>query len=195
MALTFNDTQKTKKIYVVVSDSGSRISKILRWFTKAKYNHVSLALQEDLQEMYSFGRRWKYYAFYGGFVKETPYTGVFGVYPNVEIVVLPFEVTESQYQEIYAHIEKMYGKRKRYKYSWLGLFMLLFHKRVKRKYYYYCSEFVQDVLTRFGVVEEGVFPAVTKPHEFLHIFQGRQTYVGKYRDYTILQDGEEKKAV
>ena len=32
-------------------------------------------------------------------------------------------------------------------------------------------------------------------HEFLHIFQGRQTYVGKYRDYTILQDGEEKKAV
>ena len=47
------------RIYVVLSDSGSVVSKLLRLFTKAKYNHVSLSLREDLSEMYSFGRRWK----------------------------------------------------------------------------------------------------------------------------------------
>lgn len=185
MELTSNLKQKQRNIYVVVSDSGSRISKILRIFTKAKYNHVSLALREDLQEMYSFGRRWKYYAFYGGFIKETPYTGVFGVYPKADIVVFPFDVTETQYKEISARIEDMYRRKKHYKYSWLGLFMLLFHKKVKRKHYYYCSEFVQEILTQFSVVEEGIFPLVTKPHEFLHIFQGKQTYVGRYRDYAV----------
>lgn len=180
---------------MVVSDSGSRVSKMLRWFTKAKYNHVSLALDESLQEMYSFGRRWKYYAFYGGFVKETAYMGVFGAYPNTDIVLIPFDVTETQYQAICAYVQGMYQRRKSYKYSWLGLFMVLFRKQLKRKRHYYCSEFVRDILVRFSVAKEEDFPTVITPNDFLHIFGDKKTYVGKYRDYLTESFEVTKKAV
>ena len=186
---------KDKKIYVVLSDSGSMVSKMLRWFTKAKYNHVSLSLKEDLSEMYSFGRRWKYYAFYGGFVKETPYTGAFGIYPKAEIAVFPLPVTESQYEEIQTRLNEMYTQRKKYKYSWLGLFMVLFHKRLRRKRHYYCSEFVREMLVQFGVVNEGAFPNVTIPNDFLHIFGEERIYEGQYRDYTPPFLEKERQAV
>ena len=145
--------------------------------------------------MYSFGRRWKYYAFYGGFVKETAYMGVFGAYPNTDIVLIPFDVTETQYQAICAYVQGMYQRRKSYKYSWLGLFMVLFRKRLKRKRHYYCSEFVQDILVRFSVAKEEDFPTVITPNDFLHIFGDKKTYVGKYRDYLTESFEVTKKAV
>ena len=193
MVLTLNNSEK-RNIYVVVSDSGSRISKILRLFTKAKYNHVSISLEEDLSEMYSFGRRWKYYAFYGGFVKETPYTGVFGLFPDAKIVVLPFAVTEAQYDAICLHIKDMYAQRKRYGYSWLGIFAGLFGKKLKRKHHYICSGFVEEVLTKFGVVSEEELACVLAPNDFLHKFGERKIYEGRYRDYAIIPK-EEKQAV
>ena len=190
---------KDRGIYIVLSDSGSAISKILRLFTKAKYNHVSISVKEDLSEMYSFGRRWKYYAFYGGFVRETPYTGVFGVFPKAEIAVFPLSVTEMQCEGIKTRLNEMYAQRKKYKYSWLGVFMVPFRKKLNRKRHYYCSEFVRKILLEFGVMKEEEFPAVTTPNDFLHILNGKQTYEGKYRDYMVAppetEREEEKQAV
>ena len=51
----------TKNVYVVVSQSGTMPSRVLRKITGAPYNHVSVSLRADLKQMYSFGRRYKYY--------------------------------------------------------------------------------------------------------------------------------------
>ena len=176
---------KNKTIYVVLSDSGSIVSKLLRLFTKAKYNHVSLSVREDLSEMYSFGRRWKYWPFYGGYVKETPYTGVFSVFPKAEIAVLPFAVTDSQYEKIKEYLEEMYAVRRYFTYSWKGIFWAAFHKKCKRKYYYFCSEFVQEILEKFQVVAQGELPEIATPNDFFLQYEKTLSYVGLYRAYTV----------
>lgn len=176
-----------KTLYVMLSNTGAITSKILHRITKAPYNHVSISLEEDLSVSYSFGRRWKYYPWIGGFVRETPDTGVFGRFPETTIVAIPFSVTEAQYEGIRARFAAMYEKRKRYHYDWIGLFLVLFHKRWKRKYHYFCSDFVKDILVEFGVISETELPHITKPNDFLVAYGERKIYEGKLRDFAPTQ--------
>ena len=132
-----------KKVYVFVTNTGATTSKFLRCFTKAEYNHSSITVEEELPNTYSFGRRWKYYAFCGGFVKENPNKGLFGLFPKTKAVVLAFDVTKMQYEGLRMRLQEMYKNRKAYKYDWTGLFLALFHRKHKNVYHYYCSEFVK----------------------------------------------------
>ena len=68
-------TPDTKKIYIVISQTGTILSRILKALTKNPYNHSSVALREDLHVLWSFGRRHPYNPFWGGFVKESPFFG------------------------------------------------------------------------------------------------------------------------
>jgi hypothetical protein len=182
-----------KKIYVMLSVADTITAKILRRITKAPYNHVSISLEDDLSVSYSFARRWKYYPWIGGFIRETPHTGVFGRFPQTKIVAIPFEVTDTQWAGIQARLMEMYAKRKRYHYDWIGLFLMLFHKRWKRKYHYFCSGFVKDLLVEFGVIKETELPHLVKPYDFFLTYGDRKIYEGRLRDFTAVKETEIKK--
>ena len=66
-----------KKIYIVLTHSGSLLSKTIKIVKGYEYTHVSISLDKDLKEMYSFGRIKPYNAFIGGFVHESPDYGTF----------------------------------------------------------------------------------------------------------------------
>ena len=61
---------KKFNVYVIVSATELKTGKIIRFFTRYKYNHVSITLYEDLRYMYSFSRYYKKPSLYAGFVKE-----------------------------------------------------------------------------------------------------------------------------
>lgn len=61
---------KTRKIYIVLTYTGTILSKIIRIYTRAEFCHVSLSLDKRLNKMYSFGRLNPYNPFIGGFVHE-----------------------------------------------------------------------------------------------------------------------------
>ena len=52
-----------KQIFIVISQTGTVLSRILKRITGAEYNHASLSLSPDLKKMYSFGRRHPYNPF------------------------------------------------------------------------------------------------------------------------------------
>lgn len=58
------------KIYIVLTYTGTLLARIVRFYTRKEYSHVSIALDENLNMMYSFGRLNPYNAFVGGFVHE-----------------------------------------------------------------------------------------------------------------------------
>jgi len=49
-----------QKIYIVLTHTGTLLSNLIKLYTKNDYSHVSLAFDEDLNEMYSFGRLYTY---------------------------------------------------------------------------------------------------------------------------------------
>ncbi len=174
-----------KKIYIIVSQTGTLPSWCLRQITGADYNHVSISLHADLQKMYSFGRRYKYYPFWGGFVAESPAFGTFQRFPDARIKVLALNVTAEQYDSISSTIETMFQDRKRYHYDYLGVGLAYFRIRRRSRRSYYCSEFVREILLRHGVSAADALPKIVQPIHFLDIPGVETIYAGCLRDYAI----------
>ena len=45
-----------KNIYIILTQSGTIISRIIKIFTHDKVNHASICIDEDFTKFYSFGR-------------------------------------------------------------------------------------------------------------------------------------------
>src|SRR5699024_12661994 len=57
-------------IYLLFTNTGSLLTKTIGLYTRAEYNHVSIAIDSEMIEVYSFGRRQINNPFCGGFVRE-----------------------------------------------------------------------------------------------------------------------------
>ena len=80
-----------QKLYITLTHTGTLLSRIIKVFTKDEFSHISIALDEELEEMYSFGRLHAYNPFWGGFVHDGIDTGTFKSFRN----------TRTEYHSIY----------------------------------------------------------------------------------------------
>lgn len=171
-----------QKIYIVLTHTGTLLSNLIKLYTKNDYSHVSLAFDEDLNEMYSFGRIYTYNAFIGGFVREYLDSGTFKRFKNTTTSVYELEVSDIQYKEIKNKAVMMYEKRREYKFNFIGVFFVMFHKKIKRKNALYCAEFVKYALAS-GDVDMKYLPDVIKPEDFKKVKDVKLIYKGKLKDY------------
>ncbi len=172
-----------REIYIVVSQTGAIMSRILKGVTKAEYNHVSLSLDKGLGTMYSFGRRYAYTPWMGGFVRESPHWGTFKRFQETKAIVLSVPVTQEQYEELDAFLRQMYSRKWKYHYNYLGVMLALFSIVYQHENCYYCSEFVRDTLDRFAVVDAECFEAIVKPQDFLDVCGENVVFSGNLQNY------------
>ncbi len=170
--------EEKEKIYIVVSQTGTLLSKIIRFFTGAEYCHSSLSLDKDLTTLYTFGRKRAYNPFYGGYVKESPNFGTFKRFRKTKVVVLEFPVEKEVYDNMKRLLEEMYKRRKRFGYNYLGLIGALFKKKHRSPNRFYCSEFVNRICTKYGIYEESKMPEIVKPIDFFNAFKNKTVYTG-----------------
>lgn len=174
----------TKRVYIIVSASDTLPAKLIRHITRAEYNHSSISFDDDLQTFYSFGRKHMWTPLIGGFIEETPNTGVFALYPNSRACVLSIETDEEKYNAAKGYVEEMYKNRRKHKYNYIGVCLAVLHKSFKRKRHFYCSEFVSDVLLRFGIIKEGSLGKIVKPTDFFFLENSRIIYRGLMSNLT-----------
>jgi len=179
---------KTRFIYIVASQSGSIVSKAIRWVTGAQYNHVSISVDSDLSTLYSFGRRLPWNPLWGGFVEEHPGYGTLARFPDATAKIMRLPVTEKQYWAIRDYLMAMYRSREAYHYNYKGLFLAALDRPYQKHNHYYCSEFVKDVLVRFGVVPAHRFGAITQPQQLLEdLPEGQILYEGIFNDCPFIR--------
>ncbi|MBQ8893346.1 MAG: hypothetical protein IJ043_02935 [Clostridia bacterium] len=174
-----------KKIYIVVTQTGTLLSRILKQITGAKYNHSSISPYADLHLMYSFGRRHPYNPFWGGFVTESIRFGTFKRFSNTQAKVLEIAVTAEQYNAICSTLETMEREREKYHYNYLGLGLAAFHICHRSERGYYCSEFVREILLRYTAISAGNLPPITQPIHFLSLPCVETVFSGRLRDYAV----------
>ena len=75
-----------KKVYILLTDTGTLFTKLIKLYTKKPYNHASISFDLELLEVYSFGRKTARNPFIGGFVKEDVNKGYPANYMNREVV-------------------------------------------------------------------------------------------------------------
>lgn len=173
----------SKTVYIVISQTGTALSRILKFVTGAKYNHASISLEPDLSTMYSFGRTNPYNPFHGGFVTESPNYGTFKRFSGTKVEVLSVAVSEGQYSNLKQTLEGMVKNKKRYHYNYLGLFLAGANIRYKQANSYYCSEFVKEMLIRGGIREARELADIVEPMHFLTLPNANHVYSGKLKDF------------
>ncbi len=168
-----------KKIYIVLSFTGTAPATLIRMFTRKKYSHSSIALDKELNEMYSFGRLNPYNPFKGGFVHEGIYRGTFNRFKKTKAKVLEIDVTEEDYNRISDEIASF--KNGKWKYNYLGVLLYPLKKAIRFKNRFYCSEFVKHLLDLTNV--DFALPEVVEPYDFNSIEKSNVIYEGILRKY------------
>lgn len=173
--------QNKRKIYIVLTYTGTIVSKIVKFYTKKEFSHVSISLDENLNEMYSFGRLNAYNPFSGGFVHEGINTGTFKRFKNTKTAVYALELTVEQYNKIKRIIKKMEKEKTLYKFNRLGLFAIAVNYKYQKENRFYCAEFVKYLFDNAGI--EMNIPELVKPMDFVLQDEMTLTYEGMLRDY------------
>ena len=106
-----------KKVYIVLSQTGTALSKILKLITGAEYNHASISLDGTLHELYSFGRVYPRNPVIGGFVRESKNSGTFKRFCKTKIIVLQTEVSDDIYCKMQNYLCYMYKRKKEFGYN------------------------------------------------------------------------------
>lgn len=158
---------------MVLCRTGTILSRAISKLTGDWYTHASISFDDDLRTMYSFGRLRTYNPWIGGFVKESIEYGVMRRFRSADALVMRVEVSDKKHQQIVRYLTEMYAERKSYKYNYWGLFLSKWNIRVRsqKANRFYCSEFVNDILERFGIIKQGEFGKVVRPMELLKLRQ------------------------
>ena len=172
-----------KKVYIVLTYTGTVLAKIVKFYTKKEYSHVSISLDEKLEEMYSFGRLNPYIPFIGGFVQESPKYGTFKRFYKTKTIIYSLEVSDETYDKIKSSIGKISDDRKSYSFNVIGLFIVPFGKKRRKERCFYCAEFVKYVLD--NSLLEYDLPDIIKPDDFTKIKDCKEVYQGRLNEYKI----------
>lgn len=147
--------EKKYKLYILLTDTGTVLNRLIKWYTHDPFNHVSIAFDEELKDVYSFGRKKENNPIIGGFVKE-----------NIEGIILSnakcavYEMTDIDpysYFKIRDYIKNFENNRDRYRYNLIGLIGVALNIPIERGNAFFCSQFVASVFEYAGA------PIIDKP--------------------------------
>ncbi len=172
-----------RKIYIVLTHTGTNLSKLIKSYTKDEFSHVSIALDCELKEMYSFGRLNPYNPIWGGFVHEYIDKGTFKRFYLTKAKVYALEITDQQYQSVTNTIQQFKQEKEQYTFNILGLFAAGFRKKIKGNKSFYCAEFVKYVMDQAKI--DTKLPEVVKPEDFKKIINLEEIYSGFLNKYKV----------
>ncbi len=170
-------------IYVLLTGTNTIVAKLIRLYTKQPYSHASIALDAQLDELYSFARKQRFNPLNSGFVKEDICKGVFGADKNARCGVYRIPVTEEQYEYISEEIAHFVNNKDVYGYNYLGLFSAMFNKNIADGTHFMCSQFVYHVFCKGGIKLFQDESKVVRPFDFHVRLKDKQIYKGNLHEY------------
>lgn len=172
---------KEKKVYVLLSDTGTILTRLIKSYTKKPYNHASIAFDAELIEVYSFGRKTAKNPFIGGFVKEDIHSVIFR---QADCAIYSLNITNDEYQQMHQYIQEIASKKENYRYNFIGLFGVLFKKPIKRRNAFFCSQFVASVLKESKIIDlEEKELSLVKPSDLANIANFELVFEGGIKNY------------
>lgn len=169
-----------RKIYLVLTDTGTLFTRLIKLYTKKPYNHASLSFNSRLTDVYSFGRKSVNNPFIGGFVKEDMKTELF---KNATCAIYCCTVSDEQYENMIKYIEEIEREKQDYRYNLLGVIGVALNIEVKRERAFFCSQFVASVLREANIHDPNKPLALTTPHDLQKNAQFELIFTGPLKDY------------
>lgn len=171
-----------KSIYLVMTQTGTALSNAIKLVSKKEYNHISISLNDNLDCMYSFGRKNPYNPFIGAFVIEGISIGTFLRFKDTVCRVIRIDVNDLQYEALCSNIYDMIKNKNDYKYNLIGLLFAAFNIHVSFDNRFYCSEFVRHILC-LSDIDVSMIPNIAHPTDFMNM-DNSVIYEGLLQNYS-----------
>ncbi|MCL1632729.1 hypothetical protein M3N64_12445 [Sporolactobacillus sp. CPB3-1] len=169
--------------YILLTDSGTLPSKLVKWWTGDCCTHAAISLDSPLL-VYSFGRKCRYNFLKGGFI-ETDLTQSGQLDMPIKLLRLP--LSRESYRQARAMLAHFQHNGDQYRYNFLGILGYIMHRKLNQPHAYFCSQFVSMVLERSGACSLMKPACFVKPADLLELKQAEVVYEGSLIDY--LTDG------
>lgn len=170
-------------VYIVLTDTGTWLSRVIGWYTGKQLNHASLAFDEDLQEVYSFGRKQPDNPLSAGFVQENLHSEWFLDRQDVPCAIYKCRVNALAMKRMRRFIQYMQQHHMSYEYNFLGLFFVAAGVRYERPRAFFCSQFVATVLEQGGLPVSDKPACLTTPQDLAQSDELQLVYRGTLRQY------------
>lgn len=164
-------------LYIVLTRTNSTVSKLIGLFTKDEYTHAAISLDKDLNNMYSFARKYTFNPFIGRFKHENLNEGLYKFSKNLPGAIIEIEVSKEQYEKATQLVNNFIENSNKYKYNYIGLIHNLLNKEVCYENRFLCSEFVYHILNQSSILDFNMSRNLVKPATLLNsngemIFKG-----------------------
>ena len=181
-----------QKLYLIFSVTPFKTGTFIRAMTHWQYNHVAVAFDKDLKEMYTFARYYRSVPLYGGFVRDSKERYIYKK-KTAYVKICEVPVSEEGYRLVKDYIDAINPAE--YIYNIFSAITVPLKKRVLIRNAFTCAEFAIQILSMAGTeIERDRFYAIDELADF---FDSYTVYEGIYRfENTLPQnDFEEKKGL
>ena len=168
-------------LYVMISQTPTKIGRIIRTFGRVQYNHSSLSLDPELKNLYSFARRQYNNVMVGNLVHETIRRYTLGSVKEVPVAIFKIPVTLGQYFEVKHEITRIQNDT-RYRYNFFSDISYPITGGFETDKAYSCCEFVLHILERVGVYTDKKHYNF-RPDDFSEMLKDYLYYEGNLLDY------------
>ena len=175
------------EIYIVLTDTGTLFTNMIKMYTKQSLNHASISFTKDLRTTYSFGRKNANNPFIGGFVKESMNGKLF---KRAKCAIYSRTFSEFEYKQMKQFVQRVENQQQNYKYNLIGLFGILLNREITRDNAFFCSEFVANALNNGGISIKSKPAGLVKPNDLIECDGFRLVYKGELCTYLSKQRGE-----
>ena len=171
-----------RSVYLIFSFTGTYFSTFLSFISGEKYIHVSLAFDEKLKEVYSFGRKHPRWMFPCGFAVEDM-SLITKCFENALCQIYELPLTKKEYRHLRKELKKYLDNQNEYYYNIKGLIPIQFNKVYHRKHHFVCSQFVGKILNDSKIYNFDKDYSLIRPKDIGKIPSLSFMYEGKIIDY------------
>lgn len=140
--------QEAYPVYVLLTHTGTLLSNTIKNVTDKAYSHASISFDPQLNNMYSFGRKYKSNPLIGRFVKEDIQAGLFkDVSDTASYSLYVTFVTKEQLDGMITRLESFKENGKGFSYSFKGLLNFKMGRETDSVDAFFCSQFVDHILS------------------------------------------------
>jgi len=168
----------------LLTDTGTLFSRSIRCWTGKPLNHASIALDPDLDEVYSFGRLHPNHPLRAGFVRERVWGSLIRRPERpTPCAIYRCRLGRTAYARLLAELERFRLEPPRYGYNLAGLLAVAAGVEWRRPDKFFCSQFVAHLFAAAGAPLAHKPPALTTPQDLESSTRLELVWRGDLREY------------
>ncbi len=173
-----------KTIYILLTKSETILSKIVHFVTNDAYTHASIAFDENLQTLYSSSRKNGRTLFPAGPCTESLHSGYYKRYAQIPCAVYELQVSDEIYESAKKEVAQIMENAEHYHFNIIGLLLCQFNIPYHRKYYFFCSQFVSEVLCRSSALDLPKDTSLMRPSDYMKLPEMLCCFRGYLNEFT-----------